>query len=442
MTAQLSDIQAGSVDRFQITSNDSAAESKDLSPVVSEFRYYENILSNNITATAVISETGFETDGTTTTTGQGTVDGLPIRGGERTDIVVRDDYNNIMDFRNGLYVNRVRNSDPGSQKDVYFLDFSSRESFSNEKTRVTKRYDGKISQHVEDILTQVLQTNNRIDIDETAVDYNFIGNSRKPFKVCTWLASKAIPQSTPGGGRTGSGIGGAAGYVFYQTRDTFHFKSIDMLFKQEPRRKYIYNTGAKVVGYDANIINYRIDRDVDVKESLTLGTYNNRTLFFDPVSFNYTVRNYDIANQKDKIDTAGRNFGADLVAEQFRNSPSRLMTSTLDVGILPQGINSTAQLENWKNRPKQPNYDAPNSMVQSIMRYNQLFTIQTNVIIPGDFSIRAGDLVECTFQKLDGSPVKEINREASGIYMVANVCHKVTSSDTETSLGLVRDSYR
>ena len=172
-----------------------------------------------------------------------------------------------------------------------------------------------------------------------------------------------------------------------------------MLFKQEPRRKYIYNTGAKVVGYDANIINYRIDRDVDVKESLTLGTYNNRTLFFDPVSFNYTVRNYDIADQKDKIDTAGRNFGADLVAEQFRDEPSRLMTSTLDVGILPQGINSTAQLENWKNRPKQPNYDAPNSMVQSIMRYNQLFTIQTNVVIPGDFSIRAGDLVECTFEK-------------------------------------------
>ena len=57
MTAQLSDIQAGSVDRFQITSNDSAAESKYLSPVVSEFRYYENILSNNITATAGISET-------------------------------------------------------------------------------------------------------------------------------------------------------------------------------------------------------------------------------------------------------------------------------------------------------------------------------------------------------------------------------------------------
>ena len=45
MTAQLSDIQAGSVDRFQITSNDSAAESKDISPVVSEFRYYENIFS-------------------------------------------------------------------------------------------------------------------------------------------------------------------------------------------------------------------------------------------------------------------------------------------------------------------------------------------------------------------------------------------------------------
>ena len=39
-------------------------------------------------------------------------------------------------------------------------------------------------------------------------------------------------------------------------------------------------------------------------------------------------------------------------------------------------------------------YDAENcALLQSIMRYNQLFTIQTTITIPGDFSIRAGDTV-------------------------------------------------
>ena len=442
MTAQLSDIQAGSIDKFEITSNDSSRGSKDLSAGVSEFRYYESILSNYITATAVISETGHESDGDNTVSGEGTVDGLPIRGGERTDIIIRDDYNNILSFRNGLYVNRVRNSDPNVQKDVYFLDFASKESFLNEETRVTRRYDGKVSSHVENILTQVLQTNSLIDIDETAGKYNFIGNTKKPFTVCTWLASKAVPQVTPGGGTSGSGLGGAAGYFFYQTRNSFHFKSIDKLFQGDPKRKYIYNTGKSVRGYDANIIKYTIDRDVDLKESLVLGTYNNTTLFFDTFSFNYVHRNYDIDDQKTKIDSAGRNFAPEGVADEFKAHPSRLMTSILDNGILPEGTNSTAQLAKWKSEPKTPNYDAPNAMVQSVMRYNQLFTIQIQVIIPGDFTIKAGDLVECAFPKLEGSPTKEINRQSSGIYMVAHVCHRITSSDTLTSLSLIRDSYR
>ena len=153
-------------------------------------------------------------------------------------------------------------------------------------------------------------------------------------------------------------------------------------------------------------------------------------------------RNYNIKDQKTKIDSAGRNFAPEGVADEFKAYPSRLMTSILDNGVLPEGTNSTAQLAKWKSEPQTPNYDAPNAMVQSVMRYNQLFTIQIQVIIPGDFTIKAGDLVECAFPKLEGSPTKEINRQSSGIYMVAHVCHRITSSDTLTSLSLIRDSYR
>ena len=55
-----------------------------------DFRYYENVLSNNVTATTIV-ETGYSDS---TGDSQSTVDGLPIRGGERTDITIEDVYGN------------------------------------------------------------------------------------------------------------------------------------------------------------------------------------------------------------------------------------------------------------------------------------------------------------------------------------------------------------
>ena len=54
---------------------------------------------------------------------------------------------------------------------------------------------------------------------------------------------------------------------------------------------------------------------------------------------------------------------------------------------IPRGITSDAQLKNWKDNREVSNYDAERSMVQSVMRYNQLFSIQTNITIPLDLSI-------------------------------------------------------
>ena len=450
MADNVSDIQPGSVDRFQITGNTSSANSKDMSPGITDFRYYESIFSNSISATAVIAETGFESDGSNTGTSAGTIDSLPIRGGERTDIEIKDSENRILNLE--MYVNRVRNADPGSQQDIYWLDFSSKESFVNEQTRVTQRYDGRIDTSVKDILANVLKVRGstgggktHIDVDATGLEYNFIGNDRKPFKVCTWLASKAVPSDTTGSDKQGSGIGGAAGFLFYQTRNSMNFKSIDHLFENRQSRtirKYIHNNGSKVDGYDGNVINYSIDRDIDLKENLVLGMYNNRTLFFDPLSLNYVVRDYNIGDQKNKVNTAGKKNAAEAIAEEFSKSPSRIMTAILDVGTLPAGIDGQAQLQKWKNRKTEPNYKSTLSMVQSILRYNQMQTIQISIVIAGDYSIKAGDLVKCDFEKLDGSSTKEINRESSGIYMVANVCHKITPTESLTSLGLIRDSYK
>ena len=370
--ANYSPAQAVNIDKLQITSN-TGGGAVDISGVVPEFSYYESVLSNVITASMVVSETGFEAKKNETIATRGLLDGLPIRGGERVDVELTDLNDNKLKFSQGLYVNRARNATPGTQSDTYFIDLCSKEYFANEQTRVVKRYEGKISDNVSVILKDILKVSS-MNIDSTAIDYNFIGNDRKPLYTCTWLASKSVPLASKDG-KDGNSVGGAAGYLFFQTRDAFNFRSIDRIFKGDVTKKYIYNNTGKspAAGYDGNVLSYDIDRDVDLKDSLSLGTYNNRSIFFDMFSMNYKVVKFDIGEQKKKISPAGKRFAPEQVAREFTQSPSRLFSHVLDVGTIPRGTTSDAQLKNWQDNKTASNYDAEKSMVQSVMRYNQLF---------------------------------------------------------------------
>ena len=449
---------AGNIVKFQISSNftDNAVE---LSAGVVDFRYYENVLSNSVTATATCVETGYQSDDSGGATGQqSTVDGLPIRGGERTDITIEDAYGNQLTFEEGLYVNRLRDVDPGTSKDLYFIDFASREFFANEQTRVVKKYEGNIGDNVEKILKDVLKVTSDIEIDNTAVPYNFIGNDRKPFYICTWLASKSIPEIATEDAKTG--IKGAAGYLFFQTRDGYHFKSIDKTFTGKPKKKFIFNNSTQLPeGYDAKVLTYDINSDIDVGKNLMMGMYNNRSIFFDPLAFNYEVRSFpkaevpqvegdiiveEVPTEDDYLaltENAGEEPVSKLIPDEFRQSPTRFMSFITDNGVMPSGIDSQEQLNTWSSEKTKDNYDFKNTASQSIMRYSQLFTVKTEITVPGDFTIKAGDIIKCDFPDLSGSEVKDVNPETQGTYMVASVCHRITPTSSNTSLSLVRDSF-
>ena len=423
----------GDIKEFVISSNHRGF-SVDISASVSEFRFFESVISNVITATAAIIDTGVRLDKNAAgDEGGSIIDALPLRGGERADIHIVDAQDNELKLE--LYVNRVRNAAPGTQQELFFIDFSTKEYFANEQYRVTQRFkDAPISTHVSEIAGALgIGT---IDIDNTAGNYNFYGNDRKPFYILTWLATKAIPSSAG----TGSGISGAAGYMFYQTRDGYFFKSIDSLLKQTTTRKYIYNnTNIMPDGYNGKILKYDINLDVDVQQNLALGVYNNRTIFFDPYSFSYVVQDFSIDEQKGKIDTAGSIVASESINPGLLTTPTRLMSSVLDVGWNQPGVGDE-QIEAKDGQETKPNDNTTKNLVQSIMRYNQLFTVQTEITIPGQFDVKAGEMINCTFPEISREKDK-INNETSGDYLVAHVCHRTTPRDTFTSLTLVRDSY-
>ena len=455
--------RAGDIKLFQVLeAKQGARRFADLSLGCVELSYYEDILSNSVSASAVIVESGLSDSNigfgkNNTNPGYaGILDNLPVVGGEQVNLIFED--NQIQpttlkfqaSLNNELYVNRVRQINPGTQKSVYSLDLCTREFISNEQSRVVKRYNGTISDNVVEIIRgnlpsrgfdQGLFSLKGVDVDKTAVPYNFIGNDRKPFYVCTWLASKSIPVLSTKDGK--DVLGGAAGYFFFETYEGFKFKSIDILSKSSPKKTYIFNNVSKLPqGYDAKILDVNIDRDVDLQQNLTMGAYANRTLFFDYVTMKYRVRDYKLSqDQKDKVENVGKNSFGEGVSAEIKDAPSRIMNKVLDVGTLPLGVNAHDQLDAWKNNPDNPTFAAAETTAQAAMRYNQLFAIKIDITIAGDFSLRAGDLIHCDFPDLTVDKNKDTNKQTGGDYLIASVCHRVTPENCYTRLTLVRDSF-
>jgi hypothetical protein len=74
------------------------------------------------------------------------------------------------------------------------------------------------------------------------------------------------------------------------------------------------------------------------------------------------------------------------------------------------------------------------------MRYNNLFSTKLSIAIPGDFDLRAGDLVHCDFPEITSNKTKVVSQKVGGVYMIADVCHHITKNGCYTRLNLVRES--
>lgn len=423
-------------------SNPRTDAAADLKAGLIELKYYESILSNHVTSTMVLGDTG-------NTIGEGKnrkdlLNGLPVRGGEPVRMVLLDKNDNELKFvgaDGAFYVNRIKNVLTDTKKTLMQFDLCTKEFIGNEQVRVQKRYSGKISESVKKILKDVLKTKKPQDIEESSNSYNFIGNLKKPFYTLTWLASKSIPSD--------GAYGKTAGFFFFETKDGYQFKSIDTLIgptkgggsaDSKISHKFEFTNLPDVREGWGKILKYNVNRNIDVQEKLTIGAYNSRFTFFNPYTF--VVKHKDISMEKDqakgKVETAGTQL--DFVAPEFTQSITRGFSSVLDVGTLPVGKDAKEQVDNWRKKKDETNDRVQDRMIQAVTRYNQIFSISVDIMIEGDFSLKAGDTIYCEFPEVSAQ-TKKPSRETSGLYLIASLCHKVTPSKTYTSLNLIRDSY-
>lgn len=427
-----------SIQKFDIFSNYSNKDT-DFRARFHTLCLYESVFDSTVRASCQIVDTGHNELNTSSAEGD-----YNITAGEKSEIIIEDSYENKIEFIDDYHL-RVREHTkeqfitPSNRTSTVYVDFYSKESMDNHllSTRPAQKFDGMPSDHVRTLLTENLKTPKSIETDDTIVPYNFLGYGEKVFYHCFNLCNKAIPSIK---------VGVNAGFLFYEvmkgTDSTggYKFKSIDLLFSQTPKKKYIYNNTEKLPnGYDGKIISYHETRSVNAERDILYGSTTKRLLqTFDPRLKSWTEKEFDPKTQNQY--NAGKEFYKIAEDLKIQNEITRYSTRLYDLGTLPSGKNCEEQLKYANDIKGLGNYQIDDSIMQAESRLNQILGTQIQILIPMDLSLHVGDLVICDFPEISGKKDPEISRNKSGTYIILDLCHKINLNTAYTSLNIARDS--
>jgi hypothetical protein len=428
---------SGQINLFEVYSNYN--DPVDVSSACIELNYYESILDNTVRAEATFVDTGYRKDEDGSSVFE--KDDVNMTSGEKVFLKITDGYETQLSFIEDKQL-RI-NGDPGASSEdvnkvVFSVDMYSKEAIDNKHADnwVYGRYDGKITDSVESILRTCLKTPKNLIIDPGFNPYNFIGHTEKPFYLCTLLGKKCVPDLP-------DAFGKLAGYLFYETYDGYNFRSIDMLFMQKPKRTLIYNQliGEIPEGYDGKILDYSFMGTINLDKLVNSGAMST----IRKQEFNRMKNVYNEGSVQSTVSYMGDNNGGlerPRISEDLKlqEKVTRTVSAKMsDDGILPAGTTLAQQIP----KSQQPNFNMDEIVRQSIMRYNQLYSNKLSIAIAGDFRLRAGDLIYCDFPEVSGKTSRVVSQKVGGIYMIADVCHRITKNNCYTRLNLVRDSiYR
>lgn len=410
--------EASTYEKFEITSAD-GEKTVDLSTSVSEFRLYEDIFSPIITASVDIISTGNVRIGNKGNYSNSLVSGLGIDKKESVKISIENKVKQRIDI--DLLNNNLTNLISDNNRESFTLHLFSEEAFTNETSRVERKLKHPtVDTSVASIITEELKSDKIYLFDPSSTRIEWMGNNKKPFTVILNLASRTLSTK----------VGKSGGYVFYETRRGFNFKSIDTLVEQSPRAAY-QDISAPVdpnhpqgVDVDKKILRSSFEKTSDLARELSHGTFSSKRFVWNPLNGSITETTIEFKPESYVGDISNLGKKKLSVEDDFYSQPSRYFASILDIG---------RSFEDTEIK-----FDPALVDAQTAMRYNSLFMQVINITVPSNLDLHAGDVILCDFPSISKS---ETDQERSGKYLIKELCHYFSQNESYTALRLVRDTY-
>ena len=435
--------------KFQIFSNEDSSKSVDVRAGNPVIEYRESVFVPYVTISVALVDSGHGVpDGENTVS---LLEGIKCQGTEKVLFNIEDNKGNKLklDHNDDLRISGVKSVHQSSTGQAMVVNIVSKEVFDNTllDTRCTDRYEGQISSVVKDIIEDNLGSDkiSHWNIDDTINVIRRWGNSMDPFKLISILMKIGVPNVP-------DATGSMAGYLFWMIGETysrnpllrneggFCFRSLDKMFDKSGKiiRKYILNDRSDSViphGFTDKILFYSMHRNSDALRQMSEGTWNGTITAIDPLQ-NKVEATENVDQDNDRI--RGGN-GPIVLNRDYRDKPTASVTEErLKGATFSANADAKEQVKDWTDVEA---WSIKDVTVQSMQNYRQKFNVSVEVKIPADLSLHAGDLVEIQIPELSDKKTKVRSPKDSGIYMIADLCHYGSLTQSYTGLHLVRDSY-
>lgn len=440
---------------------------------VIRFDYFEDIESPTIMGELEIGEESMNS----------LITDLPLQGGEHVEIVLEtaaDDKTHTFQ----LTVFKIYGRYTVDRFQTYRLGLVSSEVLANEMVRMGKVLEGLPSQIVTKLLKDNIGTKKKVFVDKALNKIKYQPGKKTPFNIIHAFKLKTIAE---GGNTTVNKLGksttkfkwkknkngvkekvevqtggvkstketteklkGTAGYLFWENKAGYNFKSMDLLYDNKRINKpaATYIQGSIATGSDPRWIINDIDfeKEIDLLDKLRHGAFSSHICFYNTGTGRYEEYAYSLDDQFQEMNHLGPQKGLGVAQADYSKYPTQMMSVLLDhetwydgSGIAsPEdkdgGKKDTTEFPDW-----QKHFTA-----QAIARYGSFNNQQVEIQVPSNPSLKVGDVI--VIKVLSQSPDKKTNpwdREHSGSYLISKLNHAfgIKQAEARTFLTLIRDVY-
>lgn len=359
------------------------------------------------------------------------------------------------------------------QSEAYIIQCVSIEYMVNESVNIfgssRKLFDSntKSKDIVETLIDRNLGTNKKVFAEDSQNDHQFIACNWRVFDTIYWVAQRSVRPST-------SGTNSQNGYIFWENRMGYHFKSLDKIIEDVNSQDYDQKTdagsgNARLYRYsydqkkagDEDSDNYRINsivfpEDRNYLVALRNGSWSGYSVSLDPTiltnsklsneapttfsSHKYNIREVwnDMDHVKCNTTDGTRNPVEDFTEDvkKLIDRPKRIRYSWLPNRIFDQKGETGTQ--NFKLYDEMPYLQA-----YQHLRIKSFKNVKLIISIPGNVDLFSGYGLDVYIPKTKSNGDKiDPDQKYSGLYVIGGIRHKFSGTDQtlNTEVLLYRDS--
>lgn len=330
-----------------------------------------------------------------------------------------------------FYIYKMSNRElMGDRNVVYQLHFISPEAIVDLNKKISKVYEGRISDIASKLVTDKtfgLETKKKFNLEPTPNNVKYISNYWSPIRNLNYIAGNATNTEN------------AASYVFFENRVGFNFVSLENLFKTSVKQDFVYdsyirdmgslNTTIRNVEEDyKRIVEVSIPEAYDYMDRSMSGMFSSKMISSDITLKRYVSKNFDMLkdfNKNSHLNTFP------LASKKNIQRPSSLIINyQKEYGL----FNGYTDVTNAK------------TLQQRISLLQQAEGSKIEITVPGRTDYTVGMKVSVKLYKMNPVTKTDSNDDItdnmfSGNYLISAINHYINREKHECKMELIKDSF-